>query len=71
MLKNLSECLKTIDNFDELILKMKKKGFEIQLSTNVKDGISGMRIVMEKDKKFPNRKNFIKLVTNCLRSQIN
>ncbi|SUX43977.1 relaxase/mobilization nuclease domain-containing protein [Chryseobacterium indoltheticum] len=50
MLKNLSECLKTIDNFDELILKMKKKGFEIQLSTNVKDGISGMRIVMEKDK---------------------
>lgn len=29
---------------------MKKKGFEIQLSSNVKDGISGMRIVMEKDK---------------------
>lgn len=50
MLKNLSECLKTTDNFDELILKMKKKGFEIQLSTNVKDDISGMRIVMEKDK---------------------
>jgi len=50
MLKNLSEALKTSDNFDELIFKMKKKGFEIQLSTNVKDGISGMRIVMEKDK---------------------
>lgn len=52
MLKNLSEALKTSDNFDELIFKMKKKGFEIQLSTNVKDGISGMRIVMEKDKNF-------------------
>jgi hypothetical protein len=31
---------------------MKKKGFEIQLSSNVKDGVSGMRIVMEKDKNF-------------------
>lgn len=50
MLKNLSEALKTTDNFDELILKMKEKGFEVQLSSNVKDGISGMRIVMEKDK---------------------
>ena len=52
MLKNLSEALKTSDNFDELILKMKEKGFDIQLSSNVKDGISGMRIVMEKDKNF-------------------
>ncbi|WP_082738253.1 relaxase/mobilization nuclease domain-containing protein [Chryseobacterium sp. CCH4-E10] len=50
MLKNLSETLKTVDNFDDLILKMKERGFEVQLSTNVKDGISGMRIVMEKDK---------------------
>ena len=50
MLKHLSETLKTTNNFDELILKMKERGFEIQLSTNVKDGISGMRIVMEKDK---------------------
>ena len=50
MLKNLMETLKTVDNFDSLILKMKAKGFEIQLSSNVKDGISGMRIVMEKDK---------------------
>jgi len=52
MLKNLSEALKTSDNFDELIFKMKKRGFEVQLSTNVKDGISGMRIMMEKDKNF-------------------
>lgn len=52
MLKNLSEALKTSDNFEELIFKMKEKGFDIQLSSNVKDGISGMRIVMEKDKNF-------------------
>lgn len=40
------------DNFDDLISEMKKKGFEIQLSSNVKDGFLGMRIVMEKDKNF-------------------
>ena len=50
MLKNLKETLKTAKNFDELIFKMKERGFEIQLSKNVKDGVSGMRIVMEKDK---------------------
>ena len=50
MLKNLKETLKSAKNFDELILKMKAKGFEVQLSTNVKVGVSGMRIVMEKDK---------------------
>ena len=52
MLKSLTEAIRSEDNFDELILGMKKKGFEIQLSSNVKDGISGMRIVMEKDKNF-------------------
>ena len=35
MLKNLKESLKTAKNFDELILKMKVKGFEVQLSTNI------------------------------------
>lgn len=50
MLKNLTEALSVTNNFDELILKMKEKGFEVKLSSNVKDGISGMRIVMEKDK---------------------
>ncbi|MCG2792156.1 MAG: relaxase/mobilization nuclease domain-containing protein [Weeksellaceae bacterium] len=50
MMKNLSEALKTTDNFDGLILKMNERGFQVQLSTNVKDGISGMRIMMEKDK---------------------
>ena len=38
---------------------MKAKGFEIQLSTNVKDGVSGMRIVMLKDKK-PNTERIYK-----------
>ena len=50
MLKNLKETLKSAKNFDELFFKMKERGFEIQLSKNVKDGVSGMRIVMEKDK---------------------
>ncbi|WP_028123062.1 relaxase/mobilization nuclease domain-containing protein [Epilithonimonas tenax] len=50
MLRNLTETLKTAKNFYELIFKMKMKGFEVQLSTNVKDGVSGMRIVIEKDK---------------------
>ena len=52
MLKSLTEAIRSKDNFDDLISEMKKKGFEIQLSSNVKDGISGMRIVMEKDKNF-------------------
>jgi len=50
MLKSLTEAIRSEDNFDNLISEMKKKGFEVQLSSNVKDGISGMRIVMEKDK---------------------
>ncbi|PQA92677.1 hypothetical protein B0A69_14540 [Chryseobacterium shigense] len=52
MLKSLTEAIRSEDNFDDLIVAMKKRGFEIQLSSNVKNGISGMRIVMEKDKNF-------------------
>ena len=59
MLKNLKESLKTARNFEELIQKMKAKGFEVQLSTNVKDGVSGMRIVMLKDKN-PNTERIYK-----------
>ena len=29
---------------------MRAKGFDVQLSSNIKDGISGMRIIMDKDK---------------------
>ena len=50
MLKNLTESLRTSNNFEELISKMKGKGFDVQLSSNIKDGISGMRIILEKDK---------------------
>lgn len=50
MLKSLTEVIRSGDNFNDLIVAMKKRGFEVQLSSNVKDGISGMRIVMEKDK---------------------
>ena len=50
MLKNLTESLRTSNNFEELISKMRAKGFDVQLSSNVKDGISGMRIIQEKDK---------------------
>lgn len=50
MLKNLTEVIRSEDNFDDLISEMKKRGYEVQLSSNVKDGISGMRIVSEKDK---------------------
>ena len=52
MLKSLTEAIMSENDFDGLISEMKKKGFEVQLSSNVKDGISGMRIVMEKDKNF-------------------
>jgi hypothetical protein len=38
---------------------MKAKGFEVQLSTNAKVGVSGMRIVMEKDKN-PNTERIYK-----------
>ena len=50
MLKNLTESLRTSNNFEELISKMRAKSFDVQLSSNVKDGISGMRIILEKDK---------------------
>ena len=59
MLKNLKETLKSAKSFDELIFKMKAKGFEVQLSTNIKDGVSGMRIVMVKDKN-PNTERIYK-----------
>lgn len=49
MLKRLTEAIKSENNFDDLILAMKKKGFEVQLFSNAKDGISGLRIMMTKD----------------------
>lgn len=49
MLKNLTESLKSSNNFDELISEMKKSGFVTELSNNEKIGISGMRIILESD----------------------
>ncbi|OVE55844.1 relaxase/mobilization nuclease domain-containing protein [Chryseobacterium mucoviscidosis] len=49
MLENLIEAIRSKDNFADIISKMKQKGFEVQLSSNAKDRISGMRIMMTKD----------------------
>ena len=50
MLANLTESIAFSSDFKNLIDLMKQKGFIVELSENVKDGISGMRITMEKDK---------------------
>ena len=49
MLKNLTESIKGTNNFEDLISEMKVRGFIVQLSKNENVGISGMRIIMEKD----------------------
>ena len=49
MLKNLTEVIKKTSNFEDLISDMKLRGFIVQLSKNEKVGISGMRIILEKD----------------------
>lgn len=49
MLKNLTEVIKQTNNFEDLISEMKLRGFIVQLSKNEKVGISGMRIILEKD----------------------
>lgn len=41
--------LKTSKNFEELLENMRKLGFRVTLSSNVKDDISGMRIVRFED----------------------
>lgn len=49
MLKNLTAVIKQTNNFEDLISEMKLRGFIVQLSKNEKIGISGMRIILEKD----------------------
>ena len=49
MLKVLQNCLKVSRNFDDLVDYMRRCGYRVTLSQNVKDGISGMRIVRLKD----------------------
>lgn len=52
MLANLTESIAYSCDFINLIDLMKQKGFIVELSENVKEGISGMRITMEKDKNY-------------------
>ncbi len=45
----LTISLKYAKNFEELVMKMHLKGYRVTLSQNVKDGISGMRMVRYDD----------------------
>ncbi|MDV2444476.1 hypothetical protein CMV00_11840 [Elizabethkingia anophelis] len=58
MLNQLTQSLRSAHHFDDLILLMAKEGYEVKLSSNVKVGISGMRIVMEKDKNFETQRQY-------------
>lgn len=49
MLFALQNCLKVATNFDDLVDYMRRLGYRVTLSQNVKDGVSGMRIVRLKD----------------------
>lgn len=49
MYYTLTNSLKYAKNFDDLVMKMHLKGYRVTLSQNVKDGISGMRIVRYED----------------------
>lgn len=49
MFNALNSCLQKSKNFEELIENMRNLGFRVTLSNNVKDGISGMRIVRFED----------------------
>ncbi|MPS65116.1 Relaxase/Mobilisation nuclease domain-containing protein [Epilithonimonas bovis DSM 19482] len=49
MLNDLKFCLKTAENFDELIQKMHQLNYRVTLSENIKVGVSGMRIVRNED----------------------
>lgn len=45
----LTNSLKYAKSFDDLVMKMHLKGYRVTLSQNVKEGISGMRIVRYED----------------------
>lgn len=49
MLSALYASIKTSRNFEEIIENMRDLGYRVTLSQNVKDGISGMRIVRFED----------------------
>jgi len=49
MLYALENSLKVSKNFEDLVDNMRRRGYRVTLSENVKDGVSGMRIVRLKD----------------------
>lgn len=49
MLKILQNCMKVSRNFDDLVDYMRRCGYRVTLSQNVKQGMSGMRIVKLSD----------------------
>jgi hypothetical protein len=58
MLEKLTQSLKSTDNFEDLISEMTKTGYDVQLSSNTKAGISGMRIIREKDKNLQTERQY-------------
>ena len=49
MYENLVSSIKNSKNFDELVSEMSNRGYLVSLSSNVKVGISGMRIALKTD----------------------
>ena len=49
MYENLVASIGNSKNFEELVLEMSNRGYLVSLSSNVKVGISGMRIVLKTD----------------------
>ncbi|MCT4214245.1 relaxase/mobilization nuclease domain-containing protein [Elizabethkingia anophelis] len=58
MLDALIQSLRNTDSFETLIKEMAKKGYDVQLSSNVKAGVSGMRIIREEDKNYQTERQY-------------
>ncbi|WP_372483441.1 relaxase/mobilization nuclease domain-containing protein [Elizabethkingia anophelis] len=58
MLDQLIQSLKSTTNFEDLTREMAKSGYSIQLSSNVKAGVSGMRIIREEDKNYQTERQY-------------
>ncbi|MCT3699051.1 relaxase/mobilization nuclease domain-containing protein [Elizabethkingia anophelis] len=58
MLGQLIQSLKSTNNFEDLTREMAKSGYAIQLSSNVKVGVSGMRIIREEDKNYQTERHY-------------
>ncbi len=56
MLEVLKKSIQKTDNFDSLQLEMSKKKFLLDISNNIKDGVSGLRITKHEDINFETEK---------------